>query len=311
MRSFLSLAALVASARAAVDILLPLYVYPINDLEKPYDGTVDWTAAIAAIDAHPDLTFNVIINPLSGPPFASEAGIKIDWAKWIGQINQRPNTVTLGYISTLGTVQANRRDIAVVKQGVDTYAAWTTTDGWDGISYDIHIDGIFFDEVNTDPAQLEYYTEVSNYAKAETGIVVLNPGVPVNTASYSLYDFADAILSIETCYTSDPNAPQDRCPSGTYIPFTPASLTALPSGAAQKAKSAVVVHDFYDDWEPYQPASLSTLQTDINAIVAQGVHSLYITQWGYNESFTREPASVGTISNLLALAQGFSSGQPL
>ncbi|TKW49754.1 hypothetical protein CTA1_13196 [Colletotrichum tanaceti] len=54
---------------AAVDILLPLYVYPINNLETPYDGPADWRAAIEAIDAHPDLTFNVIINHNSGPPF--------------------------------------------------------------------------------------------------------------------------------------------------------------------------------------------------------------------------------------------------
>ncbi|TIC99725.1 Spherulin-4 [Colletotrichum higginsianum] len=311
MKSLLPLASLLASTVAAVDILLPLYVYPINNLEKPYDGTADWRAAIEAIDAHPDLTFNVIINPNSGPPFASEEGIKIDWAQWIGQVNNRPNAVTLGYISTLGTVQAQPRDVAVVKQGIDTYAAWDRTNGWDGASWDIHIDGIFFDEVNTAPAQLQYYTDVSAYAKSKTGLVVLNPGVAVNPASSALYDVADAVLSLETCYTADPDAPQDRCPRNTYTPFTPASLAALPSDAAQRAKSSVLVHDFYDDWEPYQAASLATLQTHVNAIVAAGVHSLYITQWGYNESFTREPASVGTLSNLVALAQGLSSGRPL
>ncbi|KAF9874930.1 spherulin 4-like cell surface [Colletotrichum karsti] len=308
MKLLLPLFGVIAPAIAAVDILLPLYVYP---LAGAYDGTADWNAAIAAIDAHPDLTFNVIINPNSGPPFASEEGIKKDWAKWIGQINGRPNAVTLGYISTLGTVQPQPRDIAIVNQGIDTYSSWTTAEDWDGVVRDISISGIFFDEVNTAPAHVQYYTQVSNYAKSKTGFVVLNPGVPVNTDSYALYNVADAILSIETCYTADPDAPQDRCPRNTYTPFTPAVLDSLPSDAALKAKSAVVVHDFYDDWEPYQPASLATLQADINAIVAQGVHSLYITQWGYNESFTREPASVGTVSNLLALAQGLSSGQPL
>lgn len=311
MKLLSSFACLLGTAAAAVDILLPLYIYPINDIQKPYDGTVDWQAAIAAIDAHPDLTFNVIINPNSGPPFAFEDGIKIDWAQWIGQINNRPNTVTLGYISTLGTVQAQPQDIAVVKQGVDTYAAWDKTNGWDGNSWDIHMDGIFFDEVNTAPAQLQYYTDITNYAKSATGVVVLNPGVAVNPASSSLYTVADAILSLETCYTADPDAPQDRCPRNTYTPFTPASLSTLPTDAAQRAKSAVLVHDFYDDWQPYQPAPVATLQADINAIVAQGVHSLYITQWGYNESFTREPASVKTVSNLLALAQGLGSGVPL
>ncbi|KZL71987.1 cell surface spherulin 4-like protein [Colletotrichum tofieldiae] len=311
MRPLFAFWSFVATANAAVDILLPLYVYPINNLEKPYDGTADWQAAIAAIDAHPDLTFNVIINPNSGPPFASEDGIKIDWAQWIGQVNNRRNAVTLGYISTLDTVQEQPRDIAIVKQGIDTYAAWNRTNGWDGNSWDIHIDGIFFDEVNTAPAQLQYYTDVSNYARSKTGIVILNPGVAVDPASFALYSVADAILSLETCYTADPDAPQDRCPRNTYTPFTPASLSTLPANAAQKAKSSVLVHDFYDDWEPYQPASLATLRTDINAIVAEGVHSLYITQWGYNESFTREPANVGTVSNLLALAQGLSSGKPL
>ncbi|KAK1466649.1 hypothetical protein CCUS01_07259 [Colletotrichum cuscutae] len=129
------------------------------------------------------LTFNVIINPNSGPPLAFEDGIKIDWALWIGQINNRPNTYK----------PSPRTSPSSSKGSIPTPH--------------IHMDGIFFDEVNTAPAQLQYYTDITNYAKSATGVVVLNPGVAVNPASSSLYTVADAILSLET---------------NTYTPFTPA-----------------------------------------------------------------------------------------
>ncbi|XXG96676.1 hypothetical protein Hte_002966 [Hypoxylon texense] len=56
-------------------------------------------------------------------------------------------------------------------------------------------------------------------------------------------------------------------------------------------------------WSPYEPASEDTLRTDIAAMVAKGLHSLYVAQLGYNANFTgAEPASVTTVARLVAAA---------
>ncbi|GKT41018.1 uncharacterized protein ColSpa_01199 [Colletotrichum spaethianum] len=89
------------------------------------------------------------------------------------------------------------------------------TNGWDANSWDIQSDGVFFDEGNNAPAWLQYFTDVSDYAKSKTTMVVLNPGPIMNPNSFALYNVADALLSIETGCKSDPDAPQDRCPRNT------------------------------------------------------------------------------------------------
>lgn len=309
MKLISTLLSLAATAYATVDILLPLYVWPSGD-----ENVAQWQATLDAIDANPSLNYYVIINPSNGAPYATpqqEADIKKDWSKWIGAMNARSNVKTLGYIYT---GFATPRDINVVKAGIDAYAAWTTAQWWDNVDYDISIKGIFFDEVAAQPSLVSHFDELMDYTrlKITNGIAILNPGVPVQAGAESLYDKADAILTLETCYTADPSAPNTHCPKvpGTSTPaYTPFrlspqnSLDILPTNAVYRAKSSVVVHDFYETYEPYQPVSLPTLTDAIQAIIARGVHSFYITESNYNQRFNVEPASVGTVSSIASEAQ--------
>ncbi|KAK3939731.1 Spherulation-specific family 4-domain-containing protein [Diplogelasinospora grovesii] len=308
MRSSLPLTALVASASANVGIMLPIYEYPTAA------AMPDWKALMQAVDAHPQLDFYVIINNGQGAPYdTSPPGSIQDWAKLLGQLHNRTNVHTLGYVFTSHSTRAN----ATVKNGVDQYASWTAHKGWDGdnVLYDIHMDGIFFDEIVTDPSLLAYNKEIASYAGtvfgSRSGPVALNPGGLVQQGSESLFDVADVIVNIETCYTTVQGARDTptsgyRCPTGRYTPFTPAMLDSLPQNRTRVARSSVLVHDAYDSWNSYQPATLSTLRTDVKAMVNKGVHSFCISQLGYNANFTAEPASITTVSRLAAAAQGLS-----
>jgi hypothetical protein len=311
MQLLLPLTALATVASATVGILLPIYRYPLND------GKLEWDAVAAVAGTHSTLPFYVIVNNERGAPYPQNPPPNmIDWADPLGALNSKSNVRTLGYIATT----FGARDIAEVKRGIDQYAVWTTQTGWSGAVNDVSLDGVFFDEIDTDPQFLDYNREISQYARtvlsarpgATGAIVVLNPGVPVNSDSYSLFDVADAIVQIETCHAPnsaaggalDPDG-KPRCPvTPPYTPFKPESLDAIRDEHA--ARSAVIVHDFYDSWEPYTPAPLATLEADVNAIVQKGVHSFYVTQYGYTANFTQEPASIGTVAKLAAQAQGLS-----
>jgi len=74
-------------------------------------------------------------------------------------------------------------------------------------------------------------------------------------------------------------------------PFMASSLNVITTERA--ANSSVVVHDFYDSWTPYVPAS------DVKPILDK-VHSFYITQYGYTAIFTEGPANIINVIRLAA-----------
>ncbi|KAL1897597.1 hypothetical protein Sste5346_003903 [Sporothrix stenoceras] len=307
MKSAACLPSLVGAASATVGLLVPLYEYPSGTA-----ATTDWTALIAAVDAHPQLPFYVVINDGNGPPYSPNPPSSMpDWAQYIDALNSRANAKTIGYVYT----SQSTRSYSDLTAAVDQYASWTTSAGFttNASRYDIHIDGIFFDEIDTVPTKLTNNTQLTTYAKTKFaergGPIVLNPGTLVQAGSESLFDLADSILQIETCYTKTEGAtdpgPILRCPSGGYSPFTPA-LAATVGNASQSAKSSIVVHDFYETWSPFVPASLSTLQTDIAAVIKQGVHSFYFTTYGYTTNFTASPASITQVADYAAQLQGLS-----
>lgn len=299
--------ALATAASATVGLLVPLYEYPTGTV-----ATADWTALIAAVDAHPLLPFYVVVNDGNGPPYSPNPPASMpDWAQWIDALNSRSNAKTIGYVYTSQSTRA----YSDLTAAVDQYASWTTSAGFttNTSRYNIRIDGIFFDEIDTVPTKLTNNTQLTNYAKsafaARGGPIVLNPGTLVQAGSESLFDLADSILQIETCYTTTTGAtdpgPIVRCPTGGYTPFTPA-LAATVGTAAQSAKSSIVVHDFYETWSPFVAASLSTLQADIAAVINQGVHSFYFTVYGYTTNFTASPASIAEVAAYAAQLQGLS-----
>lgn len=304
MKSIFAMQAFAAVASAAVGLLVPFYEYPYGD-----DALADWNALITAIDAHPEMPYYVIINIDNGGPYSPNppSGMQ-DFALWIDAINSRSNAKAIGYIHTsYGT-----RDSSVMLEAVDNYANWTTSAGRssNASSYNIQMDGIFFDEIDTDPTMLDYNTEITTYAKSvfesRGGPIVLNPGTLVQSGSESLFDIADSIVQIETCYTNSSGATDSgyiqRCAPGTYEPFTESLLDTL-GNETITAKSSVIVHDFYNTYSPYDAAALSSLQSSITAASTKGLHSFYMSLFGYTGNFTLSPASIINVATYAAQSQ--------
>lgn len=232
-----------------------------------------------------------------------------DFAPYLAVLNRRPNVKLIGYIAT----NYGLKSTSNVKVAVDQYAAWTKAEGWTaGTSYDIHMDGIFFDDIDTSPKQLAHNKAISKYAKtkfaSQKGPVVLNPGTTVQSGSESLFDVSNAIMDIEACYTKSAGRPDfngyacDPTADG-YSQFTPATLNKLGTNLTRVGRSSVVVHDFYETWRPYNTATTTQLKTYVDAIVKKRVHSFYISQLGYTSNFTAKPASISNVAKLAALAQ--------
>lgn len=279
----------------------------------------------------------IVINPNSGPLNTSDPtganggfcnvgddtyhpldhGCNRDWTTHLAAINALPNAQTIGYIYT----QYGARNISAIKADIAEWAAWHTAPTWtnSGDSANISIAGLWFDEVgaHAEPGNATLITDLVAYANATfaaareaQGIddwrdraytVVLNAG-PVANASYEaqLFSLADAVVTKETCYTSDPSALGAAvvadCPE-PYAPFDVAALepgNGLPHDAALTAQAVVIVHQFVGPPE----ADLETLRAQVRGVMELGVHSAYFTSGSWHQT-TLTPATIGNVSGLL------------
>lgn len=119
-----------------------------------------------------------VINPNSGPGDA----VRADYVAQVEAARARGVTV-LGYVHT----SYGKRPLAEVQSEIERFNHW------------YRVNGIFFDEVTDDDANLSYYIHCR--AAAGTGhpkvVVVINPGAPV-TEGYMAA--ADIVLTFESDY---------------------------------------------------------------------------------------------------------------
>jgi len=169
---------------ALPSIIIPLYIYPTV--------TTPWTTYFNAISANPTVTFDVIINPESGPGPNAFPDVP-DYVNAIATMKSFPNTNLHGYVKTGYTT----KPLAIVTAELATYGNWATyTDA------DITLTGVFFDEA---PAvyNAEYYSYMATITAlaASDGMTasIFNPGT---VADSSYYELADTIVAFEGA-TSD------------------------------------------------------------------------------------------------------------
>ncbi|CAG8981458.1 hypothetical protein HYALB_00003028 [Hymenoscyphus albidus] len=220
----------------ALQILFPLYLYPTPGA---------WDPLYSSITAHPNVEFNVIINPNSGPGTSLDAS----YTESIAKLNSYNNTKLFGYVRTDYTNQP----YAQVTADVSTYANWPKT-----TPADVHMDGIFFDEAVQfiNQASGDYMRGITNFAKSafnNNAAVIFNPGT--NT-SPEFYDIADIIVPVEAAYSS-------------YSAQTTAGIPA-----AERSKAAVLLHHF--------TGSLTDQKNVVNAMANSGVGYLFLTDQEYN-----------------------------
>ncbi|TWU71438.1 hypothetical protein ED733_002676 [Metarhizium rileyi] len=150
--------------RPATNILIPLYIYPLNESS--------WSPLYDAVSRRPDLNFTVIVNPNSGPGNGPDPDPK--YTTSIRQLNSYPNIETVGYVR-LGYATRNLTDVT---REVSVYA------GWSGKSTSLSMHGIFFDEAPHvySAEAVDFLRAADRFAKGSSGLqgrrtIIHNPGV--------------------------------------------------------------------------------------------------------------------------------------
>lgn len=250
-------------------------------------------------------------------------GCNRDWTTHLAALNKLSNAQTLGYVYT----RYGARPLADTKADIAEWAAWYTAPTWTaGETVDIAVHGLWFDEIGIDPGNHTQYADLISYANTTFGArdgdnndkkknknknkrdraaeytVVLNAG-PVANATYEaqLFGLASAVVTKETCYTSNPAATNVAwdCPS-PYAPFAVESLATgdgLPHNRALLPQTVIIVHQFVGP----PAATLQTLQEQLGGVVGLGVHSTYFTSGSWHQT-TVAPATIGNVSKLLTAA---------
>lgn len=323
MRLFVVVAAFAASVFARTEVMVPLYVYPGNvTWTNP-----EWSAAVEAIKHNPHLHFYVIINPNNGPRNTSDPtgynggycqvynntdyiphGCNRDWTSHLSAISKLSNAQTIGYVYT----SYGQRPVEDVKADILEWSQWDREPTWDeGKTANIAIHGIWFDEVGSSSGNASQCLELVQYAndtfnakgsKRGKYSVILNSG-PVSDANYEaeLFNMSSAVVTKETCYTSDPDSLGVAwdCQE-PYSPFDFSSLTAgsgLPHDSAFLPQTVVIVHQFRGP----PTATMQTLSDQIDGVVQLGLHSTYFTSGSWHNT-TMIPATIGNVSRILSKA---------
>lgn len=319
MRSILGLAAFAAVVVASTDVMVPLYVYPGNTTWT----NPNWEAAVDAIKDNAHMHFYVIINPNNGPQNTSDPsgynegycnvenedyiphGCNRDWTTHLADISKLSNAQTIGYVYT----RYGQRPADEVKADILEWSKWDKEPTWDANKEaDISIHGLWFDEIGSSPVNATLYQDLVAYAndtfeakgsKKGKYSVILNAGHVVDPDyEAQLFNMASAVVTKETCYTTDPDADGVSwdCPM-PYEPFEARNLTTgdgLPHNSAFLPQTVVIVHQFRGPTN----ASIQMLTEQIDGVVDLGVHSTYFTSGSWHNT-TMMPATIGNVAKIL------------
>ncbi|KAM3080852.1 hypothetical protein ACMFMG_004810 [Clarireedia jacksonii] len=236
-------------------ILLPLYIYPLQGA---------WDFVTTAVAKYPDVPFNIIINPNTGPG-VTNAYPASDFIDAVASLNIHPNVNLLGYVDTVYMSKSTDK----VATEVETYKYWSTY-----TKKDIHLDGIFYDDIldtwTSDSSN--YYTTIATHAHALNLTVTLNPGTTVPDQFYAL---ADNILALENDY---------------------ADFAAGRGGDVAKidesvmGKSSVMLREF--------SGSEEQMKSLVKSWVGDGVKGVFVTSGGYEAEGTVWDQFVGVVDEV-------------
>ncbi len=158
-------------------LLIPMYVYPKNN-------SIDWQDLLDFKSVNPNSDITIIINPENGD-FNTTDENYIQAIK-----NAKAQGIRLiGYVYT----QYGTRDISETEANIDA---------WRDLYKQYGVSGIFFDESSDKQEDVDYYKNISAYARGEgLPFIVLNAGT-ITDSSYFEDDIADVIVDFEGDYES-------------------------------------------------------------------------------------------------------------
>ncbi|THZ61349.1 hypothetical protein D6C88_08709, partial [Aureobasidium pullulans] len=123
-------------------VAVPLYIWPTPNAWQPLYNT---------ISASPNTTFNVIINPNSGP---SDGASEPEIISAVTSLRSHSNVQLFGYVH----INYGKRKAATVQKEIATYSTWKKSG-----KTDIHLDGIFVDEAPYETKYLSYMKDIHTY----------------------------------------------------------------------------------------------------------------------------------------------------
>jgi hypothetical protein len=221
-------------------ITFPLYIDPSN-----------WSQLYQAIAANPLLTFQLIINPSSGPGTSQYPSS--NYITGLTKLNAHSNVKLLGYVY----VSYGSRAQSAVQNDVSLYAGWSAY-----TQSNIRVDGIFFDEVpeSYTTADYNYLSSITAYARSAFpgGYLTFNPGVVCDSRYFALVNWVNVFEDYYSSYGKN-------------------TLSSIPT--TLRSQSTMIIHDF--------TGNQKTQATLVQNIAASGIRGLYITTAGGYTSYSK------------------------
>ena len=298
MKALLGLSAL-ASTASATGILIPLYVYPSAVFN---DGAANWQPVRDAIQAHPDVPWQVVINPDSGPGGTRQPGNgDTNYISGVSQFNALSTTgfpvTTVGYVH-ISNGNANESE---VEANITTWRDWSTH-----TPENASVQGIFFDEAIEAPgaeagANFDYLNRVISFARSAFSSpisVICNFGTKPADSYYSI---CDIVIAFESCFAN--NAGDGCAAVGVPEYLNQTTIDQYVPSPANRPQAAVLVHDYNGTNQEGDTANLATLASDVQTLKANNVGWLYFVTGGF-DNITLPPANVTNLADLVANAEG-------
>ena len=190
LRTLLATLALATAApfASAIEIIVPAYFYPSWMPSQNEWHQLTWAAQQGA-------EVTAIMNPWNGPGTASNS----DYVTSVNAFRAAGGKV-LGYVYTCYGINLCTPEVPPARSTSDVLADAQKYANWYGV------DGVFLDEMATQPSALPFYQAVSNGLRAAHPgwEIVGNPGV-TPTAGYTA--LANTLMSFEGSYSDFINGP--------------------------------------------------------------------------------------------------------
>ncbi|EPS35909.1 hypothetical protein H072_10639 [Dactylellina haptotyla CBS 200.50] len=208
-----------------LSVVFPLYIYPSSCSSNAASPACAWYPFFQAVQANPPVIFNFIINPNSGPGDLYTYP-NADWISVISYANSFNNTRLIGYVDS----DPVKIPATKYKPQIQTYKNW-----YNYTAKDIHVSGIFVDDMSFSASSAGYYKTFADniksvwssapVANAPAPYIMVNPGSPIDCAYYGN---VSSVVTFEDYYYNLPNAP-----------FFKAPYTNCP-----RYKQTIIIHDF-------------------------------------------------------------------
>lgn len=152
-----------ATVRASIDLIVPAYFYPSS-----VPALNEWNTLTASLAANPGASVTAIMNPDNGPGAAFNG----DYETAVNAFRDQKGKV-LGYVYTCYGNNNCQPRLPPTRSANDVIADAQRYAGW------YQVDGIFLDEMSSNPAVLSFYERIANGLRGPHPDWTLmgNPGV--------------------------------------------------------------------------------------------------------------------------------------